>query len=542
MIRKLFLNGPIGSITGAAAVIAFSSFVSRILGLFRDRVLAGEFGAGPELDIYYAAFRIPDFIYNLLIFGSLSAAFIPLFATYLTSPNDRSEGFRFANVVLSTGVVIVLPIVCAGILFAPIITKLFVAPGFSQEAQATTVLMTRIMFLSPVLLGVSGLVGSILQSFRRFFVYSLAPIFYNIGIIAGALFITPYLGVIGLAWGVVLGAFLHLLIQLPSLYGLGFAFRFLPNFKHEMLKTFVRLMAPRSLNLFIVQLNLIVVTIIASHLASGSITIFNFANNIQSFPVGIIGISFAVAAFPTLAQHIANGEKEKFIESLAKAMNEILFFILPLTVLIIALRAQIVRVLLGTGAFNWEDTIMTFETLGLFTVSLFAQSITPLLLRAFYAVKNTTIPLLISIGTLLLNVALSMYLVFFKSLDVQGLALAFSLSSIVGLILLWIALRLYVGYLRDWSIMVSSLKIIVSSIAMVPFIQFAKRITAGVLSTDTFVAIFLQGALSLIVGVLVYLTVSFLLRSEELSVLYATLRRHLIRMRAGVDISEGREV
>ena len=542
MFNKLFLNGPIGSITGAAAVIAVSSFISRILGLFRDRVLAGEFGAGETLDIYYAAFRIPDFVYNILIFGSLSAAFIPLFATYLTAPGDRNEAFRFANIILSVGFIVVLPVVFLGIVFAPVLSKFFVAPGFSSEAQEITVAMTRIMFLSPILLGISGLVGSILQSFKRFFVYSLAPIFYNIGIIIGALFFTDFMGVSGLAWGVVFGAFLHLLIQLPSIYSLGFRFRIIPEFKNEKLRIFARLMWPRTLNLFIVQLNLVIVTVIASHLQSGSIAIFNFANNIQSFPVGIIGISFAVAAFPTLAQHIANGEKEKFIESLSKAMSEILFFVLPFMVLIIALRAQIVRVLLGTGAFDWQDTILTFETLGLFTVSLFAQSVTPLLLRAFYAIHNTIIPLIISILSLILNAFLSYYLVFYRLLDVQGLALAFSLSSIVGLLLLWIALRLYVGYLRDWHVMLSSFKIIVSSVAMVPFIQFAKNVVAKFLSTETFLGIFIQGMASAFAGILIYVLVSFLLKSEELSVLYGSLKRHLVKMREGVDISAGREV
>ena len=224
MLKELFKNSPIKSITGAAAIVALSSFVSRILGLFRDRVLAGEFGAGEMLDIYYAAFRLPDFMYSLLILGGLSAAFIPVFTGFLRKDTSNKDAFEFANTVISVGLVVIVPLIAMGVLFAPYIINMFVAPGFTPEQQTLTTSLTRTMFLSPLLLGISGVASYILQSFKRFFLYSLAPIFYNVGIIIGALYFTDFLGLHGLSWGVVLGAALHLLIQLPGLRGINFSY------------------------------------------------------------------------------------------------------------------------------------------------------------------------------------------------------------------------------------------------------------------------------------------------------------------------------
>ena len=410
MIKKLF-SGQINSITVAALLIALSSLVSRFLGIFRDRILAGEFGAGDTLDVYYAAFRIPDFIFNLLVLGALSAGFIPIFTSLIKSrskgePNKskfseikkifskHDDGWELANNVLNLLVISLVVLSGLGIIFAPWIIKM-IAPGFGPEKQLLTVGLTRIMFLSPIFLSISSVFGGILQSYKRFFVYSLSPIMYNIGIIIGALYFVPQWGIYGLAWGVVFGALLHLLIQVPTVYLLGYRYRPRIDFHNKHLRKIGIMMIPRTMSLAITQVNLLVITVIASTLASGSLAIFNFANNLQSFPIGIFGISFAVAAFPTLAA--VAFDRKKLVYNFSHIFRQILFFIIPATIFLYALRAQIIRVILGTGQFDWEDTILTINTLGFFTISLFAQATIPLLVRVYFARQNSKTPFIIGL-------------------------------------------------------------------------------------------------------------------------------------------------
>jgi putative peptidoglycan lipid II flippase len=273
MFRKLF-GRQINSITVAAALVALSSLASRFLGVIRDRILAGQFGASTTLDIYYAAFRIPDLIFNLIVLGALSAGFVPIFTSLIKDfaceknkdcdPSKKNlEAWSLANNI-SNLLLIGLAILSAiGIIFAPLLTRL-ITPGFGATEQDLTSALTRIMFLSPLFLGLSGVLGGILQSFKRFFIYSLAPIFYNLGIIVGALYFVPVWGLHGLAWGVVLGAFLHMAIQIPSVYHLGFRYRWKIIWRDINTWKIGRMMVPRTLSLAISQINLVVITIIAS--------------------------------------------------------------------------------------------------------------------------------------------------------------------------------------------------------------------------------------------------------------------------------------
>ncbi len=422
---KKFFNKSITNVTAAAALVAISSLISRLLGVIRDRILAGSFGAGSTLDIYYAAFRIPDLIFNLVVLGALSAGFIPIFSSLIKNKNNNKlennkEAWLLASNILNFLFLGLAFLSIIGIIFSPQLTKL-IAPGFSQEEQLSTALLTRIMFLSPIFLGMSGVLGGILQSFKRFVIYSLAPIFYNIGIIIGALFFVNFWGISGLAWGVVLGAFLHFIIQIPSTLNLGFKYSLFLSWRDKKIRRIGKMMIPRTLSLAISQINLVVITIIASSLPSGSLTAFNFANNLQSFPIGIFGISFAIAAFPALAENANN--KEMLGKHFSSAIRQILFFIIPATILIIALRAQIIRVVLGTGNFDWRSTLMTMNALGFFAVSLFAQATIPLLTRVYYARENSHTPFYFGLFSIIINIILSFY--FSSSLGVAGLALAF---------------------------------------------------------------------------------------------------------------------
>lgn len=523
-IRNL-INAQTNSVTAAAFLVAISSLLSRILGIFRDRILAGEFGAGDTLDIYYAAFRIPDLIFNLLVLGALSAGFIPIFTGLLKSEKnngDNSEAWYFSNsviFVLGFGLIIISAL-------AMIFTKqlmVVIAPGFDSEKQALTIQLTRIMFLSPFFLGISSILGGVLQSFKRFFIYSLAPIMYNLGIIIGALYFVPKLGVVGLAWGVVLGAAVHMLIQLPAVIQLGFRLRANFNLKNLHLRRLGRLMVPRTMSLAISQIDLSVATMIATTLMAGSLAIFNFANNLQSFAVGVFGISFAVAVFPTLAANVQ--DKNKFIEHFSGTFRQILFFIVPMTVLFLVLRAQIVRVVLGTGQFNWEDTVLTIQTLGFFSLSLFAQATIPLLTRMFYARENSRTPFYIGMISVAVDIMLALWLS--KKMGVAGLALAFSVANIVNFILLWLVLRVNLGELDELKIIISVAKFSAAGLAAGLVAQQMKSVIWPFIDMTRLWGVFTQGAAAGLLGLAVYFSVCALLRSEEFFNFFNGIRRRL---------------
>lgn len=516
-------------------IIGAAAFASRLLGVLRDRILAGEFGAGAMLDQYYAAFRVPDLVYNLLVLGALSAGFIPVFVRYR---QQAGQANRLANSVLQS---VVLGVGLVSIILALVAEPLvkLITPGFDAEALATTVRLSRIMFLSPLLLGISAVWGGILQSQKRFFAFSLSPIFYNIGIMIGALFFVPQWGSDGLAWGVVLGAGLHMLVQLPAVRQTGWRYRPVLAWRHSGLREIWLLMIPRTFSLAANQLNVMVMNGIASTLVVGSIAAWQLANNLQSFPLGIFGVSFAIAAFPALSAHWADHDRSGFITSFSRTARQILFFTVPLSALFIILRAQITRAALGAGQFDWADTIRTADTLALFCVSLFAQSLIPLAARGLYALHNTLTPLWIGVVAMLTNVSLAWYLVgqhitigTLEINGVAGLALAFSLSSILQLGLLWMALHFALGGLDERRMLCATAKISLATVVLGVVTQWLKYAVEPATGTDTFIGIFSQGLIAGVGGLIAFVAVSWLLRSEELFSFIGSLTKRFVRQAA----------
>lgn len=533
MLKRLFW-GKFESITGAAIVISIAGFLSRILGMVRDRVLAGEFGAGAALDMYYAAFRVPDLIYNIVIFGAISAGFIPIFTsliknkeqskneTDLKSNEDNQLAWNLmSNVINVFSVFLIIATVILFIYAKPFVKWL--SPGFTLQQINITTTLTKIMFFSPILLGLSGIVGGALQSFKRFFVFSLAPIMYNVGIIIGAWLFVDWWGIYGLAWGVVLGALLHLLVQLPVVHRLGYRYRFIFNWRDRHMLEIMKLMVPRILGLVTTQINLIVITIFGSMVASGSIAIFNLANNLQSLPVGLIGVAFAVAAFPTLSGLYANKDNKSFNSVLSHSARMILFTIIPITVLFLVLRLEIVRLVLGVGRFNWHDTQLTANALGMLTVSLFAQALIPLLARAFFARHNTWMPLVAGISGAIVNLILAWQLT--PIFDLNGLTLAFSISGIVNLLILFVLLRRQLGDFDDRGFWTSFLKIIFASGIMGGILILLRRLLENIFDIFTISGLLIFGFLMVIIGAVVYWMICSLLRCVEISYVKGALKR-----------------
>lgn len=507
------------TIMGGAIIVGTASVVSRLIGLLRDRLLASTFGAGDTLDVYYAAFRLPDFIFNILVLGALSSSFIPVFLDYWcrdkSSQESQQQAWKITNSVLN--LILIGLIVVGGLmaLFAPQLTEL-IAPGFSPDKQAETAQLTRIMLLSIVFFGLSNVVSGVLNSFRKFFAYSLAPIMYNLGIIFGIMVLVPQWGKPGLAIGVVMGALAHLLVQLPAVFKSGYRYRWIIDTTHAGVKKIGKLMVPRAFGLAVVQINQIVINVIASTLRTGSVAIFNLANNLQSFPIGVFGVSLAVSSFPVFSKAFAEKDTQGFVFHFSETFRRVLFFIIPASVAILLLRAQIVRLILGAGQFDWTDTVLTAQTLGLFSISLFAQSLIPMLARSFYAFQNTKTPVIISLISMAVNVVLGYWLS--QRWGISGLAMAFSFASVLNMLLLLATLRVTIGYLDDNRILRSVFKIMVGSAALGFVIQWLKYVIAPVVDMQTFWGVFAQTAGSLIVGIIIYLVVTMLLQSDEIEV------------------------
>ncbi|MCK4781891.1 murein biosynthesis integral membrane protein MurJ [Candidatus Parcubacteria bacterium] len=541
-----FLNFQTKTISSAAGILAASALLSKILGLLRDRLLAGNFGAGQEMDIYAAAFRVPDLVYNILIAGGIVVAFLPLFSEYFLK--DKEEAWRMVSYILN--IFLFLLILFSAVLFilAPWLIE-FIVPGFDIQSKELTIALTRLMLLSPIFFGLSSIFSGILHYFNRFLVYSLAPIFYNLGIIFGILFLAPYhnWGIFGVGLGVVLGAFLHLVIQIIPALKCGFQYQWLFDFKYPAIKRIFTLMIPRTIAIAGQQINLIVITAIASTITTGSIAVFYYSNNIQHLPIGIIGISFATAAFPLLSKTWANGQKKEFLQSFSSSFRQILFLIIPAGALMFILRAYAIRIVYGWGKFGWWETQLTAACLGVFCLSIFATALIPLIARAFFAFQDTKTPTLISVISVILNVILSFAFVWLlqfdnlfsgfmknilrlqgiESIAVVGLALAFSIAAIFQLILLLLFLYKKIGDFEIKKISFSFLKIISATLLMSGGVYSALYLIAPFLNTKTFFGIFFQAGFASIIGILIYITSAIFLKSQEAKALKSLILKRL---------------
>ncbi|MDO8752121.1 MAG: lipid II flippase MurJ, partial [Candidatus Wolfebacteria bacterium] len=341
------------------------------------------FGASRTLDIYYAAFRVPDFIYTIMLLFTASTAIIPIFLEKYAEKKDSAAAEAFLGSLISFFTVLVVIIAVFAFFLMPVLMPLFL-PGFSAGDMQSAVLLGRILLLSPVFLGLSNIISSATQSFNRFFVYGLSGVFYNFGIIIGIVVFYKWWGLAGLVWGVALGAFFHMAIQIPSLTSVGIRPKFSMRWDRDI-RHIAWLSLPRTLGLGISQLTLTALTAMASVLASGSIAVFNLALNLQSIPITIIGLSYSVAAFPALASFSLKKARSHFEEHFKSAFLHILFWALPFSVLLLVLRAQVVRTILGSGNFSWPDTRLTAASLFILSLAVVFQSLFYLLVRAFYA-------------------------------------------------------------------------------------------------------------------------------------------------------------
>jgi len=511
---KHILNSKSKTITAAAVIFAVATLASRLLGLIKIHLFAYFFGAGDIYDVYVAAFRLPDFLFLLLITGTLSAGLIPVFTDYLNK--NEKQIWCLASNILNIIMLSILFLSAFFILIAPWLIPLIV-PGFGPEKTALTINLTRLLLLQPIFLALSSIFSGILQSFKRFLITAIAPLLYNIGIILGLVFFQSIWGIYGVVYGVILGAFLQMLVQLPPIIYSGFRWQPLFNWRYPGLKRIIKLAPPRVLSLLVSQINIFVITIIASTLGKGRLSAFDYADLLQSFPVDIFGLSLAMAAFPTLADFLSQNKTKQFIHSLIDTLRQILFFMAPASVFIIILRAQIVRVILGQGAFDWTATRLTINCLQFFAIGMFAQATILLFTRAFYALENTKTPFIIGLVGAGINVIGCMILS--QKLGIAGLALAFSIANIITALIFFIVLHFKVGYLDDWILIKAVLKIILASLIAGFVVYGMLNLMALVVNTRTYIGIATQGLVAAVCGIAAYVLICLFLQIKKMLVL-----------------------
>ena len=426
---------PVGRVlVTASLILTGAALASRILGWIRLLVIGSHFGASSELDAYFAAFRIPDAIFQLVVAGALSAALIPVFSSYRARA-DETEAWKLASSVINLVLIALIVISAFMAIFAPVFVPI-VAPGFDEPTTELTVRLTQIMLVSPVLIGMGAVVSGILNSYQQFTIPSLAPLAYNLVIIGAAIFLAPIMGIEGLAVGVVIGSAAHLAIQLPSLSRVGRRFELRIDIDHPGVRKVARLMGPRMLGLAAGQLNFLVSTILASGLAAGSLTAYNYAFQLSQLPVGIIGVSVATALFPTMSQDAALGRIGEIRRQVAGAIKVLIFVAAPLMAVMIVLREPLTSVFYQYGLFSQEATARTASALAWFAVGLIGHIVVHVLARAFYAMQDTRTPVTWAIVAVAINVPLMVLLV--GPMGIEGLALALSISSVIEVIgLLW---------------------------------------------------------------------------------------------------------
>ncbi len=507
------------SLAAAASVVALGFLASRLLGLVRTMAIAHQFGTSPNLDAYFVAFRLPDLIFQLLAGATLGSAFIPVFARIWSEEGDRAA-WRLASSVLNLVFAATAAFALLGLLLAPLLVPI-TAPGLGDEtgqhAELTSLAvdLTRIMMLSPVLFAVSGMFMGILNGRHHFLAPAFAPMFYNAAIIVGAL-ISDDVKV--LAFCVVIGALLHLLVQVPALWLVGMRWQPIYDWKDRAVRQVGRLMGPRVIGLAAFQLNFIIATFFASFVEDGAISAVNYAWLIVMTPLGVFGMAISTAVFPRMAEQAAR-EQGELPDTLSASLRLILYLTIPASVGLMILALPITSLLLRGGEFDLESTDLVVGALVFYALALFAHSGIEILSRGFYAMSDTRTPVAFAVVSMVINLILSLILVW--PFGINGLALSLSLATVVEFVLLFRTIVQRVPELDTARITRSLVRTGVATVLMAEVVALwlALLHLTGALELDNKLDALFVTASGIALGTAVFIWTTHLLHSEEAAVL-----------------------
>ena len=518
------------TILSAATVIAVIYLFSAFLGFIRNRLLSGYFGDSIDLGIYFAADDIPSLIFSLIVSGALSAAFIPAFTK--SYKNNKEEGWSLTSNIMNISLVAFLIIGIFIMIGAKTIAQEIIARD-SSLTQSNLVLMAsimRVMMLAQIILIFSSFFTSVLQSFKLFVIPALAPVFYNVGIIIFILFFIQRFGVFAPAWGMVFGALLHMSVQFIAVKKLGFSYSFSFDFRNKIVASVYRLMAPRAIGQAAQKFLNPLYTNLALFISAPSNVILTFATDIQMLPVRIFGMSIGQAALPILANAYKDNDTKEFSDLLLKTIRQIVFFVLPVSILMFILRVPLVRLTIGARKYSWEATVMTAYTLGFYCISLVAQSLILVLARAFFAMHDTKTPLKISLLAIFVNAFTAILFIRYMHLGVWSLGLSYALGSLIDAVLLFYYLLIRLKNLDLLRFVRSINKITLASVIMGIALYIPYR-TLDVLifdTTRTIGLIFLTGIVSLI-GFVTFMFCAWIFKIEELDLILDTIDNRFLK-------------
>jgi len=543
MVRRIFeriggpmraLARPVRGLHQAAYLLAALTLASQALALLRDRTFAHTFGAGQVLDLYYAAFRVPDLVFALV--SSLVSAYV-LIPRITGMDRETTRRLLSESSTFLFGVGGIICVVLA--LFMPQFLAVLYPSFIASPYQDAFVLLARILLLQPILLGLSGILGSVTQVHRRFTLFAISPVLYNLGIILGTVVFYPLWGLPGIGLGVIIGAVAYLAVNIPIVIEAGVVpwFR-IPSF--TVMASVVRDSVPRSLALGMGSVTALILTALASRVGTGAISVFTFASNLEAVPLALIGSSYAVAAFPALSEASALERREEFTGILSASARHVILWSVVSLGLIAVLRAHIVRVILGSGAFDWDATRLTAALLAVLTVSLVAQGLILLFSRALYAVKQSWRPLLYQIIGGVLTVILA---IMFLSMGTTGLpaslAAYLKVADVPGANILLIALAATIGQIFLAILSLLALRSVSPGLARTlsrPLIDgslaaFAGGAAAygtlvlegGIAPLTTLVSVFLQGFVAGIVGLAAAALALYIVENEEFMIVAGAL-------------------
>ncbi|KKU89298.1 MAG: Integral membrane protein MviN [Microgenomates group bacterium GW2011_GWF2_47_9] len=521
MFNRLVKNGKnlfskeSSSILSAATIIMFATLVSALLGVIRTRLLIQYFYSDKEIvDVFWAAFRLPDMIFQIIVVGALSSAFIPVFGRYL---GKKDESNLIANSMINVVMLIMIALSFVIFIWAKPLSRL-IAGGFSTDQLALMVNLTRIMSLAQVFFGFSSFLTGIIQSHQRFMVPAFSPILYNFGIILGIIIFGKTLGIYGPALGVVLGAFLHLAAQIPLARKLGFRYSFAISRGHKAVREMLRLMLPRVLTLSLSQIELTAIIAFSSWLASGSVTMMSIATQLANLPVRLIGIPIGQASLPFFTKESAKDKLESLAHMVNSTILEMLYLALPASAIVLVLRIPLVRLAYGADSFPWYETVTTGKLVAILAISIAARSLTHILVRVFYALHDTMTPFIVSIFSTVTNLTLSYYFLFILKTGVIGMATAVSIAAILETFILTTTLYRLAQFAVSRVLMPLLKMLIITLITTAALWIPLRLLDQMIFDTTRTIPLIMLTITTTLIGLCVYIALSYLFAVRELSI------------------------
>jgi len=488
----------------ATILISLASLFSYIIGFLRDRILSTNFGTSAKVDAYQAAFLIPDFIFQLFIAGALSAAFMPVFSQYLHK--DKKEAFKLANTMLTTATLLITALAIIAFIFAHKIIPIAL-PKAEPELYKDIIAMTRIVLASSILFAISNTLGNILMSYKHFFAYALSPTLYNLGIIIGILTLKDTYGIYSAAIGAVIGAAFHCTIRVIDTINTSYKFKPELDIKHPGFKKILKLMIPKSISLIAWQINLLIYGAVSLGMSQGTFSAFNYARNIQSFSVSLFGIAFATAVFPFLSSSINEGKHKEYTEKIQQTIQRILFFTIPAAIGLMFLSNPVISLILKGGEFDDNSVKITSSILFFFALAIPFESLSQILARSFYALKNTLTPMLINITSMTIIALITIFVT--PKLGAQWLSIGFTIGFVFYIIASTILLRKHLKGFKTKQFFSSISKVAIASIIMTATLYATKNIDNTIPSK---IAVLLRIA----IGASSFLITAYIIKSPEI--------------------------